>query len=274
MSQPSRGTYGDSLGAMEHLNRVAVVIGGTSGIGLEVSRALSSQGAKVVVVGRDQERSCAVAKEIGTGRSEVLGIGADATDYDQVGRCVSSVIDKFGTIHYLINAAGLWVATPVGTTSATDITSLIDTNLKSVFLTVNAASTAMKSQRFGKIVNLSSVASQDPINEYSLYAATKAAVTTLTRGLALELAPYGINVNALAPGSTATSINEQIRTAPEFRKRREQLASLVPSGRTFIPVEEIAGLVLFLLSEAARSLHGATILADEGRSAGTRLEQL
>ena len=106
------------------------------------------------------------------------------------------------------------------------------------------------------------------IRNFGLYCATKAAVAMLTRTLARELAPFDVRINAIAPGNTATPLNEALRTLPEHREYLQGMEALTPSNRLFSPAEEMADICAFLVSDAARSLHGSLLLADEGISSG------
>lgn len=126
----------------------------------------------------------------------------------------------------------------------------------------------MKERRKGKIVNFSSVASFAGVPTQSLYCATKGAINLLTRALSVELAPFNVNVNAIAPGSTKSPMNEDLRTQPELKPILEVLEKGTPSNTVFSDPSEIARMIVFLSSDNARPMHGSIVLMDEGLSAG------
>ena len=138
----------------------------------------------------------------------------------------------------------MFFPTAAGQTSAAEVDRIVDVNLKGSFNTINAAVPHMKQVGGGKIVNIASVAGVMGIGGYSLYCATKAAIMMITRALAVELAPAGINVNAIAPGNTATPMNENIRTDPALKPMLDAMAARTPSGRTYSDPHEMAGLAL------------------------------
>jgi 3-oxoacyl-[acyl-carrier protein] reductase len=136
-----------------------------------------------------------------------------------------------------------------------------------VWHSIDAVAPGMVARKQGKIINFASTAAMVGLSGFAVYCATKAAIVMLTRSLARELAPHGVNINAIAPGNTATPMNESVRTDPQG-EMREAMRKLTPSGVLFSSVEEIAGAALFLVSPAARPMHGATLLIDEGFSTG------
>jgi NAD(P)-dependent dehydrogenase (short-subunit alcohol dehydrogenase family) len=144
---------------------------------------------------------------------------------------------------------------------------MVDINFKGAWQCIDAVAPGMIARKKGKIINFASVAGISGLKSYSTYCATKAAIIMMTKAMARELAPHGININAVAPGNTATPMNEWVRTDPDSTMRDAMLA-MTPSGILFSDAEEIAGAALFLVSPAARPMHGATILIDEGLSTG------
>ena len=249
--------------------RIALVTGGSSGIGRAIAHRLAAEGAKVALTASNSSsRADAVASQIVASGAEALGVVADVTSADSLARCVDKVLKTWGRIDVLVNSAGVYYPTPLGETREEALQRMLDTNLKGVFLGMNAVVPMMKTQGGGKIINLASVAAFMGSKHYSLYCAVKAGVVMLTRAAALELAPHSINVNAIAPGNTATLMNEHIRTAPEWAERRAIIAAGTPSARKFTPPEEIAGIAVYLASDASQAMYGSTILADEGWAAG------
>ena len=219
--------------------RVALVTGGSSGIGNAIARRLAAEGARVALTAsRDTARAAAAAEQIG---ANALGLVTDVTNSAAIEKCVAEVIGRWGRIDILVNSAGVYYPTPMGQSTEVSVQQMLDTNLKGMFMAMNAVVPGMKAQGGGKIVNIASVAAFMGSKTYSLYCAVKAGVAMLTRAAALELAPYAINVNAVAPGNTETPLNENIRTAPEFAARRALIDANTPSQRKFTPPEAKIG---------------------------------
>jgi len=162
----------------------------------------------------------------------------------------------------------VFLSTPAGAAREIDVDQMIAINLKGAFMMIDAVVPTMKSQQAGKIVNIASVAGFMGIGTFAIYCATKAGIMSMTRALACELAAHGINVNAVAPGNTATPMNEGVRTLPEFQPMLAAMSARTPSGRTFSTADEMAAMAVFLATSDARSMHGSTVLMDEGFSAG------
>ncbi|MCC7274676.1 MAG: SDR family oxidoreductase [Alphaproteobacteria bacterium] len=247
----------------------ALVIGGSSGIGAAIARRFAREGAQVgVVASRDIGKAEAVAAAIAADGGRALAFAADVADRTSVGDLVAAAISGLGAIDILVNSAGVYFQTPIGATPEADVDRMVDINLKGPFHAVNAAAPHMIARGSGKIINLASASGFRGAPSYTLYAATKAAIVMMTRSLACDLAPHGINVNAIAPGNTATPMNENIRTSPEFAENLALRRALTPSGRTYSDAADMAAAALFLASEESRAMHGATLLLDEGATAG------
>lgn len=254
---------------MRFQNKVALVTGGSQGIGERISERLAQEGAVVAVVASsDESKAQGVADRIKSSGNRAVGHVADVRSADQIRTVIDRVLASEGRIDFLVNSAGVFFPTPAGETDMTDIDRMVDINLKGPFNTINATVPHMKSAGGGKIVNIASVAAMFGLSGYALYSATKAGVVMMTRALAVELAPRGININAIAPGNTATPMNENIRTDPAFKPMLEAMTARTPSGQVYSSPDEIASLALYLLSDEARPIHGATVLIDEGFSAG------
>lgn len=253
------------MSARRFAGKVAVVTGGSSGIGQRVSELLAAEGASVAVVASSNlDKAEAVAEGIRAAGGSAIALVADVRDSDACAAMSSEVEEHFGGVDLLVCAAGVFYPTPVGDTPPGDAERLIAINLGGQWNAINACVPAMRRRGGGRIVNLASVAGIVGFRGLALYCATKAATVMMTRALAGELAPDGIAVNAVAPGNTATPMNAAIRADETMYK---EMARITPSKTVFSDPDDIAGIILFQLSDAARPIHGATWLADEGVSA-------
>lgn len=246
-------------------DKVALVTGGSSGIGECVARTLAEEGAKVAIlasssIGKAQVVSDAIVAKGGCAKP----YAADVRDAAAMAAVIAEVERDFGRLDLLVNAAGVFYATPVGATDGGDAARMIDINITGLWNSIAAATPLMQRGGGGRIVSCASTAAVIGIKSHALYCASKAAVVMMTRALAAELAPLKIAINAVAPGNTATPMNEDVRGNPEAMAAMQ---AMTPSGVAFSDTDAIAGIILFLLSNDARAVHGATWLADEGISA-------
>ncbi len=250
-------------------NRIALVTGGSSGIGAEVCLQLATEGANVgVVASADLGKAQIVVDKIkSTGGFAVAMVG-NVTIHDSVVTLVANAEALLGHIDILINAAGVYDNTPIGSTDEALIDYIIDTNLKGSFRMINAIAPGMKDRRRGKIVNFSSINAHVGVEKQSLYGASKAGIELMTRAMARELAPYDVNINSVAPGATKTPMNEPLRTLPEHKEVLDAFVSNTPSNTTFSDPVDIARMVVYLATDDARPMHGSSILMDEGVAAG------
>ncbi len=249
--------------------KVVLVTGGSSGIGKAISLRFARDGGRVAVVASSSlSKAEATAKEIEAAGGQARAYAADVRDPSTVAELVRQVEADLGPVKVLVTAAGVFLPSPVGETEAGVFDAMVDTNLKGVFHCISAVVPGMKAAGEGTIITFSSVAAIVGVRSHAVYCATKAAVSMMTRALALDLAPFDININAIAPGNTATPMNEAMRTDPAQAGFLQALATATPSTRTFSAPEDIAELALFLTTPAARAMHGSTLLADEGLSAG------
>ncbi|MGI4877248.1 MAG: SDR family NAD(P)-dependent oxidoreductase [Janthinobacterium lividum] len=254
---------------MRFAGSVAVVTGGSQGIGARIAQRLAAEGAIVAVVASsDPAKAQRVADTIIADGGRASAHAADVRNSAQLRELMDRIAGRDGRIDLLVNCAGVFFPTPIGQTDDATVDRIVDINLKGPFNAINAVVPHMKAAGGGKIVSISSVAALMGIGTYSLYCATKAGIALMTRALAIELAPHGINVNAIAPGNTATPMNEDIRTDPSFQPLLDIMAARTPSGRVYSDPDDIAGLALYMLSSDARAMHGSTVLIDEGFSAG------
>lgn len=245
--------------------RVALVTGaGTRGIGRAIALELARNGADVAVHALDQKAAAEeVADQIrAMGRNAAVLLG-DLSLPSAGRRLVADTIEAFGRIDILVNNASTIVRRPFLESTDDEFDTLLAVNLKAYFACAQAAAKAMLgNETGGRIVMVSSVNQMLAAHEQSLYCASKGGVMQLARTIALELAPLGITVNLVAPGTIETDINRHLLANPAFLKRR---LDPIPMGRIGTP-EDVAGAVSFLASDAARYITGSTIVVDGGLS--------
>lgn len=248
--------------------KIAVITGGSSGIGETIAHLLAREGAVVHVVASDSlAKADAVADAIRAGGGTARGLVADVRDADALTSLCADVVAEHGRIDIWVNAAGLFLPSPVGETDKAVLDAMIDTNVKGTWNAIQAVGPHMKTAGGGKILNFSSVAGLTAFKGFAIYSASKAAIVMITRVAGAELAPFGINVNAIAPGNTRTPMNEGMRNDPAQAAVLDAMQAMTPSNQTFSDPEEIGAAALFLLSPDARPMHGSILLADEGISA-------
>ena len=244
--------------------KVAIITGGSRGLGKAMASALAEAGANVVVCSRSADKVRTVAEELqSTYGPTCRGYGCDVSDPEQVKSLVARVIEEFGQIDVLINNAGINIRGPIEKLSLDEFRQVMDTNHTGSWLACRAVASHMKARRYGRVINVGSTQSVVAIPERTPYGSSKGAVLMLTRTLALEWAPYNITVNAILPGPFGTEMNRPVMEDP---KKYKVFAAQVPLGR-WGEVEEIGGLALFLASDASSFVTGAAICIDGGWTA-------
>jgi 3-oxoacyl-[acyl-carrier protein] reductase len=243
------------------VGRVVVVTGAARGIGRRITQAFAREGARVAALDIDGAGLTALGQELEERREDVLTLKADVTAAADVRAAVEAVVGRWGRVDVLVNnAGGFSVIRRTEEIPDAEWDAVLRFNVTSAFLTTKAVLPIMRRQRAGTIVNLSSIAGRAAaVTVTSHYAAAKAAILGFTRHLAREVASEGIRVNAVAPGTVATERFRALRSEEDARR----LAASVPLGRVAEP-DEIADVVLFLASDAAGYITGATIDVNGG----------
>ncbi len=238
-------------------NKVAIVTGAARGIGKAIARKLSQDGAAVVICDLLEEVS-ATAEELRSAGAKVLPLQVDITDLEAVNSMVQTTIDELGSVDILCNNAGIVRDALLVRMKESDWDAVIAVNLKGAFNCTKAVVRHMMKQRWGKIVNTSSVMGIVGNAGQANYSASKAGLIGLTKSLAKELGRRGINVNAVAPGYIVSKMTESL---PESEKKK--ILDFVPLGTLGYP-EDVANLVAFLVSDSARYITGQVIPVDGG----------
>ena len=244
--------------------RVALVTGGTSGIGLAIGRALAGAGARVALAGRSPERGEEALEAFRAERLSARFHPCDVADAESVAGLVKEVAAVHGGLHVLAHSAAMNVVKPALEHAPGDLDALLGCNVRGAFFCAQEAARAMIAQGSGgKILFLASMLAERAAPNQSAYVASKGAVVSLTRALALEWAQHDIQVNALGPQLTRTPMTEGLFKDPEKMKA---VFARTPAGRAGAP-EDVAGAALFLCSAASDYLTGRHVVVDGGRGA-------
>ncbi len=249
-----------SFSKLDLNSRTAVVIGGTSGIGRAIALGMAEAGADVVCTSRRINQVEATAAEIeGKGR-RTIRVASDVSDRGSLDNLLTECVSAFGKVDILVNSAGRTKREPTLDLEDETWNAILETNLTGTLRSCQIFGRHMIANGYGRIINIASLSTYVSLYEVAAYSASKAAVASLTKSLALEWSKLGVNVNAIAPGVFRTALNQKL--LDESERGREFLAR-TPMGR-FGQVEELAGAAIFLASEAASFVTGEVLVVDGG----------
>ncbi len=244
--------------------RVAIVTGGTKGLGRNMAGALASAGGNVVLCSRNAEEAereaAAIAEEFGT---KAIGLACDVTDEAQVAALVDRTIAEFGQVDVLINNAGINIRNPIEELSVDEFEQVMSINVRGPWLCCRAVAPHMKKAGYGRVINMGSTLSVVGVGGRTPYASSKGAVIQMTRVLALEWAEHGITVNSICPGPFLTPMNIPIADKPDTKKF---IVGAVPLAR-WGELHEIEGAAIFLSSDASSFVTGSCLFVDGGWTA-------
>ncbi len=241
-------------------SRTAVVIGGTSGIGLTIAKGLAIAGANVVPSGRRRDRVESVASDIQKTGGRSLALACDVADRNSLQALLDAACAKFGKVDILVNCAGITQRTPTLDMNEQDWNTILETNLNGTLRSCQVFGRHMIQRGSGRIINICSLSSFVAIFEVAAYAASKSAVASLTKSLAIEWARFGVCVNGLVPGVFRTDLNAALL---DGTPRGQEFLMRTPAGR-FGQLEELVGAAVFLASDAASFVTGHLLVVDGG----------
>ncbi|MBV9888949.1 MAG: glucose 1-dehydrogenase [Acidobacteria bacterium] len=249
-----------SYAPLDLTNKTAVVIGGTSGIGLAIAKGLAKAGASVVATGRRAELVQSVTAEIKASGGESLAVPCDVTNRASIEALLAAVVGEYGSVEILVNSAGTTKRTPSLDVSDAEWNNILEINLNGTFRACQVFGRHMIERKYGRIINIASVASFLALFEVAAYCASKGAVAMLTKALAVEWGKHGVCVNAIAPGVYRTDLNAGLldgtARGAEFKLRN-------PMGR-FGQLDELIGAAIFLASDSASYTNGHILAVDGG----------
>ena len=243
--------------------RVAIVTGAARGIGAATAKRFAEEGASVAILDLDEGQAQEAADALG-GEAKAIGVGCNVSDSASVDAAVARVVEELGGLHVLVNNAGITRDNLLFKLTEDDWDSVMNVHLKGAFLMSKAAQKTFVAQKYGKILNLSSVSANGNRGQAN-YSAAKAGVQGFTRTLALELGGFGVNVNAIAPGFIATEMTDDTarRLKLDVEEFRKMNAEANPVKRVGYP-EDIAAAAAFLCSDEASYITGQTLYVDGG----------
>ncbi len=249
-----------SYSLLELDGKVAVIVGGTSGIGLAIAKGMAEAGADVVPTSRRMDLVEAAASEIEQRGRRSIRISSDVSDRSSLENVLDETVRAFGKVDILVNSAGRTKRAPTIDFTEEDWNAIMDTNLTGTLRAAQIFGRHMLERESGSIINIASLSTFVALYEVAAYSASKAAVASLTKSLAIEWASRGVRVNAIAPGVFRTALNQKL--LDETERGREFL--LRTPMRRFGNIDELAGVAIFLASDAASFVNGEIIAVDGG----------
>jgi NAD(P)-dependent dehydrogenase (short-subunit alcohol dehydrogenase family) len=240
--------------------KVAVVTGGTSGIGRALSLGLADAGADVIATARREQQVDETAKEIEARGRKTLRIASDVSDRASLEKLLAATLETFGKVDILVNCAGIIKRRPTIDLPEEEWNNILNVNLTGTLRACQVFGRSMIERGYGRIINIASLNSFVALSEVAAYAASKAGVASLTRSLAVEWSKKGVTVNAVAPGVFRTDLNAQLL---DSTPRGQELLMRTPMGR-FGKTEELIGAVVYLASDSASFVTGQSIVVDGG----------
>jgi NAD(P)-dependent dehydrogenase (short-subunit alcohol dehydrogenase family) len=245
-------------------DKVAIITGGSKGLGFAMAAGLASAGARLMLVNRNAEEGARAAEELSRDFGvDAISFPADITQQAETEAMAKAAMDAFGRIDILINSAGINIRGAIDELSPADFNQVMNVNVQGTWLSCRAVTPYMKQAGRGKIINLASTLGLVGLANRTPYTASKGAVVQMTRALGLELAPFNINVNAICPGPFLTEMNLPIADTEESKKFVVGATAL---GR-WAELQEIQGAAIFLASDAASYMIGSMLTVDGGWTA-------
>lgn len=245
------------------MSKIALVTGGSRGIGAEIAFALGKAGFTVLVnYCRSDYAASSVCERIADAGGEAKAIKADVGFYDDVQKMFDTIETDFGPVQVLVNNAGIEIRQPSTEYDEATYDLIMNTNLKGAFFCSQRALRTMMTEKWGRIINISSVHEERPTANRSIYSISKAGMWQMTREHAKEFGQYGITVNSIAPGAIRTDLNRKVLEDPAYEA---MVVKNIPAKFIAEP-DDISGLVVFLTTDAARYINGASVYVDGGLS--------
>jgi NAD(P)-dependent dehydrogenase (short-subunit alcohol dehydrogenase family) len=246
--------------ALELTSKTAVVIGGTSGIGLTIAKGLAQAGANVAPTGRRAELVKSAAADIQKAGGKALAMSSDVTNRASLEELLRAVVGEFGAVDILVNCAGTTKRTPTLDVTESEWNHIIETNLNGTLRACQIFGRHMIDRKYGRIINIASLSSFVALFEVAAYGASKSGVASLTKSLAIEWARHSVCVNAIVPGVLRTDLNAGLL---DGTARGKEFLMRTPMGR-FGKLEELVGAAVFLASDAASFVTGHLLVVDGG----------